>query len=47
MERGVAILDLVIEITPVDGEAIRLLTHSSRPLQAAIDGFAGEALSPG
>jgi hypothetical protein len=47
MERGVAILDLVIEITPVDGEAIRLLTHSSRRLQAAIDGFAGEALSPG
>jgi hypothetical protein len=47
MERGVALLDLVIEITPVDGEAIRLLTHSNRQLEAAIDGFAGEAISPG
>lgn len=47
MERGVALLDLVIEITPVDGEAIRLLTHSSRRLQIAIDGFAGEPISPG
>jgi hypothetical protein len=47
LERGVALLDLVLEITPVDGEAIRLLTHSNRRLQAAIDGFAGEAVSPG
>jgi hypothetical protein len=39
LERGVALLDLVIEITPVDGEAIRLLTHSNRQLQPAIDGL--------
>jgi hypothetical protein len=47
LERGVALFDLVIEITPVDGEAIRLLTHSNRQLKAAINGFAGDAISPG
>ena len=39
LERGVALRDLVLEITPVDGEAIRLLTHANRQLQTAIDGL--------
>jgi hypothetical protein len=36
LERGVGLLDVLLTVTPVEGEAIRLLTHSSRHLKAAI-----------
>jgi hypothetical protein len=36
LERGVGLLDVLLTITPVEGEAMRLLTHSSRHLKAAI-----------
>jgi hypothetical protein len=36
LERGVGLLDVLLTITPGEGEAIRLLTHSSRHLEAAI-----------
>jgi hypothetical protein len=37
LERGVGLLDVLLTVTPVEGEAIRLLTHSSRHLETAID----------